>query len=162
MYFENTYLDVFQVAVHIILDRRTRKNAGLREVVVGLLDHLNIDELAQNGHEQTPVSAVRHAATVVALAEQIVECGERQVLVLVQEHLQLPQADAQVGLVELVGDVPAEGAELAALLDEGVEEAEAEEEFAPRHGLVAVVEEVEVRDGVVHVGADEVGAQALV
>ena len=85
-----------------------------------------------------------------------------QVVIAIDKHLELADTDAQIGLVEAVGDVEAERPELAALLDEGVEEAEAEEEFAPRHGLVAVVEEVEVRDGVVHVGADEVGAQALV
>jgi len=42
-----------------------------------------------------------------------------------------------------------------------VEEAKAKEELAPGLGLVAAVEEVEIGDGVVHVGADEVGAKAL-
>ena len=52
-------------------------------------------------------------------------------LILIEEHLQLPHADPEVSLVELVGDVPAEGTELPPLLDQSVEEAEAKEELLP-------------------------------
>ena len=45
--------------------------------------------------------------------------------ILIEEHLQLPHADTQIGLVELVGDVPAQRSKLAALLDQSVEEAQA-------------------------------------
>ena len=45
--------------------------------------------------------------------------------ILIEEHLQLPHTDTQIGLVELVGDVPAQRSKLAALLDQSVEEAQA-------------------------------------
>jgi len=45
------------------------------------------------------------------------------------EHL--ADADPQVGLVELVGNVPAERTELAALLHERVEEAQPEQHLLP-------------------------------
>ena len=46
--------------------------------------------------------------------------------------LQLRDADAEVGLVELVRDVPAERAERAPLLHQTVEEAQAEQQTLPR------------------------------
>lgn len=46
-------------------------------------------------------------------------------LVLVQEHVQLLDADPQVSLVELVRNVPAQGPEFPSLLYQSVEEAEA-------------------------------------
>ena len=45
-------------------------------------------------------------------------------VVLVDEHVKLSDRDAQVSLVELVGDIPADRSEGAALLDDGVEEAQ--------------------------------------
>lgn len=50
-------------------------------------------------------------------------------LVLLQEHVQLLHGDAQVGLVELIGDVPAQWAELLPLLGQSVEEAQAVEQL---------------------------------
>ena len=45
------------------------------------------------------------------------------------QYLELPDGDPQVRLVELVGDVPAQRAELAPLLHQGVEEAKAEQQL---------------------------------
>ena len=45
--------------------------------------------------------------------------------------MQLAHADTQVGLVEAIGDVPAQGAELAPLLHQSMEETQPEEEFLP-------------------------------
>ena len=53
--------------------------------------------------------------------------GELTHLVLFEEHVQLDDGDAQVGLVKLIRRVPADRAEAPPLLDDGVEEAEAVE-----------------------------------
>ena len=45
--------------------------------------------------------------------------------------MELPHRDSQIGFVELVGDVPANGAKLTALLDEGVEETQAIQHLLP-------------------------------
>lgn len=45
-------------------------------------------------------------------------------LVLVQEHVQLLHADPQVGLIELVRNVPTQWTKFPPLLDQGVEETE--------------------------------------
>ena len=45
-------------------------------------------------------------------------------VVLVDEHVELTDGDAQICLVEFVRDVPADRPEGAALLDDGVEEAQ--------------------------------------
>jgi hypothetical protein len=62
---------------------------------------------------------------------------------------------------DLVGDVPAQRAEAAALLDDGVEEAEGVAQLLPLGGLGARVEEGRVGDGVEQEGALHVEAQAL-
>ena len=50
-------------------------------------------------------------------------------VVLVDEHVELSDGDAQVGLIELVRDVPADRPEGTALLDDGVEEAQSVQQF---------------------------------
>ena len=73
----------------------------------------------------------------------------------------LTSRDDKVWLRELVGHVPAQGAKLEALLDKGMEEAEAEQELVELCGPVAAVEELGIRYRVVEVGLQEVGAEAL-
>ena len=53
------------------------------------------------------------------LARDVVQGVPRHVSVLVEEHLELLHGHADVALVELVGDVPPEGAVLAPLLRMG-------------------------------------------
>lgn len=65
-------------------------------------------------------------------------------LILVEEDLQLPHANSKVSLVELVGDVPSEGAKLPPLLHKGMEEAQTEQEVPP---LLLQVEAREERGG---------------
>lgn len=60
---------------------------------------------------------------------EVLQRGELHVLVLIQEHFQLKHADPQISLVELVGIVPANGAEFPSLLHNRVEEAEREQEL---------------------------------
>lgn len=65
-------------------------------------------------------------------------------LVLVEEHVELRDADAQVGLVELVADVPAERPELAPLLHHRVEEAQREQELLERLRLLVALEPLQI------------------
>lgn len=69
-------------------------------------------------------------ATIVQLTGDVLECVPRYVSVLA-EHLQVEHRALAVARVELVRDVPAERAELLALLDHGVEHAHAEQHRAP-------------------------------
>lgn len=80
---------------------------------------------------------------------------------MVEEGAQLQDADPEVGLVEFVGRVPADGPELPSLLNGGVEEAKGVEELLEDLRLVRGLEEFEVAYGIAHVGLDDVGAQAL-
>ena len=50
------------------------------------------------------------------------------ILVFFQEHLELGHADPEVTVCKVVGDVPAQGAKLAPLNDDAMEEAEGEQE----------------------------------
>ena len=76
-------------------------------------------------------------------------------------YLLLFHTNAEVRLIELVGDVPAQGPKLSSLLHEGVEEAQPKEKLAPGAGLVAALKEVEVRYRVGEVGSEEVGTETL-
>ena len=51
---------------------------------------------------------------------------ERHLVVLIEEHVQLRDADAQVSVGELVGDVEAQRPELASLQHHAVEQAQRE------------------------------------
>ena len=50
-------------------------------------------------------------------------------------YQQLFHTDPEIGLVELVGDVPAKRSKLASLLHQGVEEAQTKEKLPPDHRL---------------------------
>ena len=52
-------------------------------------------------------------------------------LVFIEEHLQLSDTDPQVGLIVLVGNVPAERTKLPPLLDQGMKEAESKKQLFP-------------------------------
>eukprot|EP00906_Rhabdomonas_costata_P002058 RCo003231 len=109
---------------------------------VTLGQHGGGDEELQHGHQGATIPVVRHAAPVVDLPRQ--ECDDlvRDVVVLVQEALQLPHTDVQVGHRELVADVPPQRPKLAALLDQRVEEAQCEEHLLEHRGLLAALQEV--------------------
>jgi len=51
-------------------------------------------------------------------------CEVYTYIVLVEEHLQLPDADPKVCFVELIGNVPTQGAKVPSLLDQPMEEAQ--------------------------------------
>lgn len=59
----------------------------------------------------------------------------RDVLVLVQEHFQLADADVQVSVRELVGNVEAQWAELPSFQSDAVEETQGQEQRLEEWGL---------------------------
>lgn len=67
-------------------------------------------------HEGMLVWEGAHLATIVALSTGVLQGIKGDLWVLVQEHLELACADAQVILVELIWDVPANGTKLAPFL----------------------------------------------
>jgi len=128
----------------VLLRRRIR--AAL-PVVVLLRNSLRTEEVAQQTKQTPPVVVVGYTASVDHLARDVLEVAEGNVLRVVgKETLQLKDGHLEVGAVEFVGQVPAERAELLALVDESVDEAEAEEEALPVGAVVV---------GVVDVGVDE-------
>ena len=73
-----------------------------------------------------PVQIISDTTPVVALSRHVGDGVERHVVILVDEHLQLSDADPEVGLVEAVRDVPSHRAELTTLLHDRVEETQPE------------------------------------
>ena len=67
-----------------------------------------------------------HVHVIMHFTHRQISVDFTKYLILVEEHLQLSYADTQVCLVELIGDVPTQGAELPPLLDQGVEETQSE------------------------------------
>jgi len=52
-------------------------------------------------------------------------------IIVVEEHSQLSYTDTQVGLVKLVGNVPAQRSKLPAFLNDTVEETQAKQQLLP-------------------------------
>eukprot|EP00760_Papus_ankaliazontas_P020640 PhM_4_TR18477/c0_g1_i1/m.21224 len=133
-----------------------------RGELVSVVEDVRREELIEHCHETAPVPIVGDPSAVVAVSGEVREGLVRDLLLLVEEHLKLLYADAHVRVVELIRTVPAQGAEAAALLHERVEEAQSEEQLAELLRLVvAAVEELEVRDGLGEVRAEQVAAQTL-
>eukprot|EP00967_Tisochrysis_lutea_P151732 scaffold295678_cov28-Tisochrysis_lutea.AAC.1 len=94
-------------------------------------EHAWAVEATQGNHEVAPVPVVRHAAAVIDLARDVEQCVPRDLLLLVEEHPQRFHRHFKIGAIKLVTDVPAERAELAPLLHDGVEEGHSKEELVP-------------------------------
>lgn len=134
--------------LHVALEGavvRAVVHAGGRVLVV-LIERLRLVEVLydiftfQDDRDEPAVLVVGDPAAVVGLGDHVVERGELDLLVLVQEDLELQHGDRQVGRGEFVGDVPTQRAELAALEHSGVEEGEAEEQLLPNLRLKTVLE----------------------
>mmetsp|Transcript_1527 Transcript_1527/g.5997 ORF Transcript_1527/g.5997 Transcript_1527/m.5997 type:complete len:549 (+) Transcript_1527:50-1696(+) len=153
--------DEAQHRLVVVLGRRAIDVRVGRQPVVGVSVDALGEEDAHDGHERGPVVVVRDAPAVVALAHEVRQRLQRHLVLLVDEHLQLAHGDLEVGVVEAIGDVPAEGAVLLALLHEGVEEAQPEEQRAEGAHLGALAAQVELvrLDGVGDVRLHDVGAE---
>jgi hypothetical protein len=107
---------------------------------------------------QPDILIISDPPTIVNLRSQVIKHLKGNRLILIKQHLELPLTHTQILIGEFVGDVPADGSELPSVLDDGVEEAESEEQFAELHAFFAGVELVLADVGV---GTQQVGAQAL-
>mmetsp|Transcript_50868 Transcript_50868/g.110495 ORF Transcript_50868/g.110495 Transcript_50868/m.110495 type:complete len:516 (-) Transcript_50868:227-1774(-) len=153
---ERQLVDVRAVVVHRPLRRGVVDAVGGEGVLVG--ERLLADVLLQQ-HARTPlVPDVGDAAAVVDLADDVAECLERDLVLLVEVHPQVGQRRHHVRVVPLVRDVPPNRTKLAPLLRHGVEEGHREDELLEGLGLVAGVEVLVAQ---VVVGALDVGAQPL-
>ena len=63
---------------------------------LGVLNHRPIVGIHEDRYEAATVPIVGHAATVVALAGQVLECVVRHVVVLFEEDLELEDADSEI------------------------------------------------------------------
>mmetsp|Transcript_5662 Transcript_5662/g.19199 ORF Transcript_5662/g.19199 Transcript_5662/m.19199 type:complete len:711 (+) Transcript_5662:204-2336(+) len=154
-------LDVLEVALVRPLVGRVVLPGGGEGVL--LAQGGGVEQPAEDAHQRLAVVGVGAAPAVVALADGIADGLEGHLLgELVDEHEQLPHGDLQVGVGELVLDIPAQGPELDALLHEGVEEAQPEEQLVELlRPLPRAVEELRVVDGVVEVRLHDVCAEPL-
>lgn len=82
-------------------------------------------------------------------------------LIFIQEHSELAHADALVPVVKAIGDVPAQGAKLAALLHQGMEEGHPQQQVLEGHWLSAALKEVCAGQGLLQVAAPHVASYAL-
>ena len=124
---ERKSLDVIQIILLV---------AGCERVVettsrewVSLDEDVAVDVAPQDGLNQTDILLLCDSATVVDLGSEHVEHLVGYLVVCFHELLQLASADDQIFVGEGVGDIPADGTELSSVLDDGVEEAEAEEDL---------------------------------
>ena len=72
-----------------------------------------------------PIPIISHSTSIVTLASQVGDGIKWQILVIIDEHLQLTDADTQVRLIEAVGNIPTKWTKLSPLLHQSMEEAEA-------------------------------------
>mmetsp|Transcript_40364 Transcript_40364/g.119668 ORF Transcript_40364/g.119668 Transcript_40364/m.119668 type:complete len:1559 (+) Transcript_40364:130-4806(+) len=123
------------------------------------VQRLRADVLGHVRAQHPVVRVLRHAAAVVRLGDEVAD-GVPGDLVRVQVDVDRQDvlADVEVGVVEVVADVPAQELELPALQEDRVEEAEAEEEPAV---LVRLADAVVALLRGVHQETVEVGLQAL-
>ena len=75
-------------------------------------------------HIYLPIPVVCDSAPIVALSSKICDGIKRHSFVLIDEHLQLPDTDAQVRLIEPIGNVPSQGPKLPAFLNQRMEKAQ--------------------------------------
>ena len=122
---------VGQIAL-VVAIRRRKVNARLVESVIVVLDNLVAIEPLQQGLERASVPVVGDTAAVIAFACQVLERLVLHLVVLIEEHGQLHCGYAQIGLVELVGYVPADGSKFAPFLRYCMKETKTEQQFLQR------------------------------
>jgi hypothetical protein len=114
-------LDILAVVLHGADGLGEVAGAGRVEILV-ILDDIIVQVFLEYTDQADPVPIISDPASKVDIASHVDQCVPRDILALGQEHLQGLDADVQIAIVELVADVEAEGTELAAFLDDRVEE----------------------------------------
>lgn len=96
---------------------------------MAVLEHVWAEITSQDGLDESDIDVVRDSATVVDFCSDLVEYLVWNFIVVLDEDLQLAATDIQVFIGEGIGDVPANGSELSAILHNGMEEAQSEQKF---------------------------------
>jgi hypothetical protein len=112
--------------VSLLWDNIVEVSLGEEELLVAVEDEV-AHEFLEVGVEHTSVVVISDTATVHGLTNEVTESGPGELLFvslngLVQVQGNQVQGDTEVGVVEIVRDVPADLAELLAFLDGCVEE----------------------------------------
>jgi hypothetical protein len=121
-----TVLDV-RIVVAVL---RSVVNAGRRELMVVVLNLL-AEVFTHEHHQSSAIKFLSYTSTVVTFTDEVTQSSKRHIFrVLINEDRQLLDRDTQVSLIETVLDIPAKGTVQTALLNNGMEETETEEELA--------------------------------
>jgi hypothetical protein len=92
------------------------------------LQHIGAVEVLKNKADGEPVIWISDSASIVCFGNHVSESFPRDAFIMVQEHLKLSLRNGQIGVTELVRDVPAKGSELSSLQKDCVEEAKSPHE----------------------------------
>jgi hypothetical protein len=103
-----------------------------------------LNECAKNCDDQTRVFIICDSSTIVDLSTNVVECLEWDLLICFNESLELASADDEIFICESIGNIPADGSELSAILDNSMEESEAEQKLLVGLGLGALIEVLDI------------------
>ena len=82
-------------------------------------------------HVYIPVPVICDPSSIVALSGEVSDGVIRHFIILIDEHLELPDTDAKVRLIEAIGYVPTKGTELTTLLHQSVEETKTKQQLFP-------------------------------
>ena len=96
---------------------------------MALSQDIFVDITLQNSLDQSDILFLRHTATVIDLSAKHVQHLIRHVIISLNELEKLHSAHFQVLIREGVWDIPADGTELSPVLDDSVEETEAEQKL---------------------------------
>lgn len=121
--------------------------------LIAISHDIGVHIVLQNGFDQPDIFVVCDSSSVVDLCAQEVDDLVGNNIIVVQQHFQLSLADGHILIGEFVGDIPADGSEFSAILNDSVEQAEAEKKFLELRRFLAVFEFV-IREVVV--GSEQV------
>lgn len=131
-------LDIFQDShlgfrIGCIIDTTGR-------VLVRFSEGFGTDIRANDLFDQDFVLIVGDTAAIVDIGPQVLNDFERNMVIFIQEYLQLTFANHEIFVGEVVGNIPADRAKFAAFLNDGMEEAKAEEQFLEGFRILAIIE----------------------
>lgn len=135
---ERQGLDVVKIVFLVTWSDRV-VNSTWRELVAFNQD-FRVDIALKNSANQTNILDLSHTTSVVDLGTEHVKHFVGNFIVRFNELLQLTSADNQILIREGVWDIPANRTELSSVLNNGVEEAEAEENLLVDLWLGALLE----------------------
>jgi hypothetical protein len=102
-----------------------------RQLVIIIFKDLFAVDFSEDDLDEYSILSISYSSTVVTGPGQIVQGGEWYLVwIFIDEDKQLSHTDSQVGLVELILDVPSEWTELCSFLNECMEEAETEQHLS--------------------------------